>query len=1191
LTSLVFADGRLAATNFAQSPMEQWTMPAGPTWTYCQRLLDAHDVPLDAEFEPSHWEPSPEAHDRCPPSYVACRRADPVPRNPPSRSLPISPCLRLEFKLPCWRRLPIIRPAIFHVRRDVVSHCASAIDGKDALTLNEKPEYENREWSRVRGNSSRRFGSSLNVAGLRALLVLCSGLGLIGNFGTSAAEVEWQIANVGDPISVSAAWGQHWRQGSYEVWILNGVEIRQGPSIARAEQATLWIDEDRANPEGVAKVIGYLEGRVDFRREELGESGAYHTPIYQGPTWFGRWHSRGRIGLQVGSVASESAVRPAVYQRALAARDNDRRVPLQRTQFANPGPGPVFGSGAPPGPLDSSNAATAPDGAAAFIRSIRIESQGSAGFSFRTLDSRDPNETVAVCDSGVHIIIDGISNVPDPFGQVLGDTSVVDIVTDRIVVWTDDLSKVGLPGGGKRPAQPAMEHPIEFYLEGNIVFRQGDRVIYADRMYYNVADRRGVVLNAELLTPAPGYQGLLRLKADVLQQVNESSYLAQGAALTSSRLGVPRYWLQSETVQFQDIQETRIDARTGLGDVEHHSLATSNNNWVYLAGIPVFYWPTIATDLQEPSYYLQRVQLKSDGVFGTQFLLDFDAYQLFGIGSKPPDTEWQLSADLLSERGVGLGTNYRYQGDVLFGLPGPYRGYFDAWGINDGGLDNLGSDRRTLIPEEDFRGRVLWQHRQYLSNGFQFTGELGLVSDRNFLEQYYEREWDQNKDQTTGLELKRFDQNQSYALSADVRVNDFFTQTEWLPRLDHFLLGQSLLFDRLTWNAHSSVGYARLRPASTPSQPLDAAKSDPLAWEAEREGLRAATRQEIDLPFELGPVKVVPYVLGEAATWGEDLAGDDVTRLYGQAGIRSSLPIWRVDASVQSELFNLNGLAHKIQLESDLFYADANRDLGRFPLYDALDDDSIEHFRRRLFFNTFGGTAGGNVHPKFDERIVALRSGLQGWVTSPATEVADDMLLARLGLSQRWQTKRGLPGQQRIVDWIVFDLQATVYPNANRDNFGQEVGLIDYDFRWHIGDRVTLLSDGFADVFGTGLKTASIGGVLSRPELGSLFVGFRTIEGPVHSNALTATANYRMNEKWIFTAGTSYDFGDAGNIGQIINLTRIGESFLVKVGFNWDVSRGNVGANFSIEPRFLPISKLGRVGGVQIPPSGTLGLE
>ena len=122
---------------------------------------------------------------------------------------------------------------------------------------------------------------------------------------------------------------------------------------------------------------------------------------------------------------------------------------------------------------------------------------------------------------------------------------------------------------------------------------------------------------------------------------------------------------------------------------------------------------------------------------------------------------------------------------------------------------------------------------------------------------------------------------------------------------------------------------------------------------ADREGLRTATRMELDLPVEIGPVKVVPYVLGEAAYWGEDLSGGDLTRLFGQAGLRSSLPIWRADPGIQSELFNLNGLAHKITLEGEVFVADANRDLSQLPLYDALDDDAIEHFRRRLKFNTF----------------------------------------------------------------------------------------------------------------------------------------------------------------------------------------------------------------------------------------------
>ena len=39
-------------------------------------------------------------------------------------------------------------------------------------------------------------------------------------------------------------------------------------------------------------------------------------------------------------------------------------------------------------------------------------------------------------------------------------------------------------------------------MEGNIVFRQGDRTVYADRMFYDARRQIGTILNAELLTPA-----------------------------------------------------------------------------------------------------------------------------------------------------------------------------------------------------------------------------------------------------------------------------------------------------------------------------------------------------------------------------------------------------------------------------------------------------------------------------------------------------------------------------------------------------------------------------------------------------------------------------------------------------------------------------------------------------------------
>ncbi len=84
-------------------------------------------------------------------------------------------------------------------------------------------------------------------------------------------------------------------------------------------------------------------------------------------------------------------------------------------------------------------------------------------------------------------------------------------------------------------------------MEGNVVFRQGEAVIHADRMYYDVARRSGVVLQAELLTPVPDYEGVLRLRTEILQQLGPNRFLAQNAFLTASRMGRPGYRIQVES--------------------------------------------------------------------------------------------------------------------------------------------------------------------------------------------------------------------------------------------------------------------------------------------------------------------------------------------------------------------------------------------------------------------------------------------------------------------------------------------------------------------------------------------------------------------------------------------------------------------------------------------------------------------
>jgi hypothetical protein len=534
----------------------------------------------------------------------------------------------------------------------------------------------------------------------------------------------------------------------------------------------------------------------------------------------------------------------------------------------------------------------------------------------------------------------------------------------------------------------------------------------------------------------------------------------------------------------------------------------------------------------------------------------------------------------------------------------------NGWGIKDRGLDNLGRGRRAVPPTTEYRGRVFGHHRQQLAGGFQVSAEVGWISDYNFLEEYFEREWNNWKDFTTGVELKQYLGNSSWAVSADYNVNDFFTQTNNLPRGDHFLIGQSLIQDLFTWHAHTQVAYVQLRTGEFAPTLTDAGL--PLPWETtdglgvftpapppdqynQREGIKAATRHEIDLPLQAGPVKIVPYALGEVAYWQQDLSENELFRAYGQTGVRASMPLWKANPAVQNTLLNLNGLAHKVVFDAEFMWADASQNFDTLPLYEPLNDDANEHLQRRLFMTGRTWDLPLNEYARYDPRYYAVRSNMQGNVTAPSMEMADDTMAVRGGIRQRWQTKRGRPGEQRIVDWITLDVNATYFPEPKLDPFGEAadldpyVGLVDYDFRWYVGDRVALLSDGYFDTFPGGLNTAAIGAQLTRPGRGMILFSYRWFDGPFRSDFINAAFKYRMSDRWVLGGGASLDPTDAGNVGQRIRLTRIGESFLWIVGASYNASRENFGFHIAVEPRFLARSR--RISGVELPPAGAYGLE
>src|SRR5262249_39186160 len=257
-------------------------------------------------------------------------------------------------------------------------------------------------------------------------------------------------------------------------------------------------------------------------------------------------------------------------------------------------------------------------------------------------------------------------------------------------------------------------------------------------------------------------------------------------------------------------------------------------------------------DLNDPLGPLESANFGYNRIFGAVVSTTFNVYDVLGL-DPVPGTRWRLDADYLSQRGPALGTNFDYTLKEFFGEPARVSGFVKAYGIWDHGQDILGGGRGTNDNHPEGRGRFLWrQNVQDLPEGFSLQSQVAALSDRNFLEQYYKPEFDLDINQETFVYLKQQQNNWAWTFLTEPKLTrNWVTETEWLPRADGYLLGQSL-FDLFTYNAWASAGYARLRTTDQPPPPIE------ITDRTTNTG-RLDLTQDLSLPFTLGAFRLVPY--------------------------------------------------------------------------------------------------------------------------------------------------------------------------------------------------------------------------------------------------------------------------------------------------------------------------------------------
>jgi hypothetical protein len=853
---------------------------------------------------------------------------------------------------------------------------------------------------------------------------------------------------------------------------------------------------------------------------------------------------------------------------------------------------------------------------------------------------------------------------------------IIDIEADAAIIWRGKSPAKGEPY--KAPAGDLFiddaHQPMEVYLEGNVILRQdenkyagkGDqRTIRAPQLYYDFLTDRMLAPHGEIDMFVPSLLGPVRMSSPRIEQFRRPVMLPNGtftlaedpeirlpnALMTGSRFPNPGYSLSARTMDLTRSTRPLTNPDTGQEDDDPSKPPPAKEEQIwhldarqvfYWGGpVPFFFWPRINEDLDDQQPLLRMIGFNTVNYFGQYLTTDWNGFRLLNMRKPKAIDVWNVDLDYLSKRTKNfpaLGSEAGWYGsDLIRDLQDPYReqlrspqhfthnywGFFDIWGLQDAGIDVLGTgpgivtngppgagkagfQRSSQPPFQEDRERLTFRHNQrflaededHLFEEMRLQLEVGNASDRNFIEEYFKRLFDTGMDQETlayGIWQRN---NQVGTIWSEGNLQNWVTDTQWLPRADYYRLGDSFFNNLFSYFTHSGLDYAVTHtdimvnnPNLFAFLPFDPISNTTGTFSAGR----FYTNHELDMPLNLGNVfRVVPYVQGQLVGWSDQLGGGPLGhlptgamgRVWGGAGIRTEFTAYKMYPWVESDLWNVHGLNNKISLFTDSRVAWSNQRLNSIAVQDDLDDNTYEYVRRYLALTSF---TGGLLPFPYDPRHLILRQTLSP--ITGTTDVQGSIDTVQLGIHQRLQTKRGPVGRPRIVDYMTLDAATTYFPYAQRDNFGTPWGQTMYNWQWYIGDRTSIVSAGWFEFFKligstplsnnmttgynpNGLNIITSGVSINRPPRGNLYFGYSIIDtGPIKTSAANVSISYWLSPKWYGTYSTSYDFGDAILLASMFSFTRIGADYLTTIGLSVDPQRMNA---YTFAVQIVP-----RIGGMR----------
>lgn len=898
--------------------------------------------------------------------------------------------------------------------------------------------------------------------------------------------------------------------GTNVIHLIGDVEIslgnRDGQQLASRE-AVVWV-VDRVHSGRKYRQFQVMLWR-DARVREVGGT------VTTSPALYVTLNSTGEISVSADDVAFRPSTGSAVYQEGKAIRDALGQARLEDTE----------------GEVSLRVMDTSGLGGAEKVKPRPV-------LTFQA--PRGKSKTVMVGDQQAMTVTGGAFMARG----VPGTGDYLEIQADSVVLFlqpppprADEGAADGLPEGlrgGPSRSRPGWSNAQEItgaagdlkaeavYLEGDVVMTQGATMIRAERLYYDFVEERALILDAVLRTMLVDRNIPLYLRAPEIRQLSAKHFSAYEARLTTSEFYTPHYHIGARNIELMDRTPGGVGgAQRGLGagsiTIRHATLNVGDH--------PIAYWPYVRVSVDVSETSIKAIRTGYSGDFGLELETDWNLFSVAGLET-PEGFDGTLSLDYYSDRGPGIGTDVEYKRDRYFG---EYRTYL----ISDGGKDDLGRKRAT-DPEGDVRGRFLFRHRQFLDDDWQLTLEFSHISDRSFLEEFFEPEFDRGKEQETLLHLKKQRDNWAFVAHLQWRILDWLTQTERLPDFSLHIIGQPI-GDRLTWFSENRAGSVRFRPGDQTFR--DFLFQGANAPSSTTTG-RVDSRQEIEVPIDLGPLRLVPFAVVRGSAWSDSPRDGSLGRTFGSVGVRGSMYFSKVYPDYESELFDVHGVRHVVKPDITAWVSASN-----------VDSDEL--------------------HP-FDENVEGI----------------DEIDGVSMGVRQRWQTKRGDGADRRTVDFLTWDLEFGFFNDATGRNttngytsFSRPENSIAHNYVnssliWRMNDRTAILNEINYDVNEGEVDIFNLSAVVERPPRMSYLIGYRFIND-IDSNLMAFELNYRMTEKHTLALRQQFDLDRGRTLDFTVALIRKHPRWFSALSFALDEGEDDFGVSLSIWPEGFPRATLG----------------